>query len=336
MIWFIMGGFVLVILLFVFAPLYRADFKARPVSVESQTEVEAYRAQIEDVDAQIAKGEGDTNELLETKRQLQRQLLQTDSAAAGALNAAPVSPVLASGLLIAFAFGAMGIYGMIGSPPQKNKIVRAPAVLSPSQALSQSGMPEHENDMSLEQLVVGLEQKLQSDPTNPEGWILYARSLMTLKRFDEAMLAYGRVMTLSGNNPNVAEEMQSAGAFIQQQTGIAPTLPAQAMPPVNSMPPSNPMPPILQGNAPGPTAADVQAAASLSDEGRAAMIEGMVEGLAFKLEDNPNDPDGWVRLLRARKVLGQNEIAKTEIEALKTVFANQPDLANQIVQQAGY
>ncbi|HIF11293.1 MAG TPA: c-type cytochrome biogenesis protein CcmI [Sneathiellales bacterium] len=54
----------------------------------------------------------------------------------------------------------------------------------------------------------------------------------------------------------------------------------------------------------GPSAADMAAAAELTDEERDAFVRSMVDRLAKKLEDNPSDADGWMRLGRAHSVLG--------------------------------
>jgi cytochrome c-type biogenesis protein CcmH len=60
----------------------------------------------------------------------------------------------------------------------------------------------------------------------------------------------------------------------------------------------------------GPTAKDVAAAQSMSPEERQAMIRSMVDRLAARLEQNPNDKDGWTRLARAYDVLGETEKAE--------------------------
>lgn len=60
----------------------------------------------------------------------------------------------------------------------------------------------------------------------------------------------------------------------------------------------------------GPTAEDVEAAASLDEQGRKDMIRSMVDGLAEKLRENPADVDGWERLLRAYAVLGEQDNVK--------------------------
>ncbi|MBV9686149.1 MAG: c-type cytochrome biogenesis protein CcmI, partial [Alphaproteobacteria bacterium] len=59
----------------------------------------------------------------------------------------------------------------------------------------------------------------------------------------------------------------------------------------------------------GPTAQDVAAARSMSPEDREAMIRSMVDRLAARLEQNPNDKEGWSRLARAYDVLGEPEKA---------------------------
>jgi len=60
----------------------------------------------------------------------------------------------------------------------------------------------------------------------------------------------------------------------------------------------------------GPTAEQMRDAAAMSEEERSAMIRSMVEGLAARLEENPDDKEGWLKLARAYRVLG--ETAKAE------------------------
>lgn len=62
--------------------------------------------------------------------------------------------------------------------------------------------------------------------------------------------------------------------------------------------------------APGPSVADVAAAQDLSPEDRAAFIQSMVTRLADRLEEAPDDLDGWMRLGRAYTVLGNTEDAR--------------------------
>jgi cytochrome c-type biogenesis protein CcmH len=70
--------------------------------------------------------------------------------------------------------------------------------------------------------------------------------------------------------------------------------------------------PQVDAAAPGPDASQVAAAGQMSDAERQSMIAGMVDNLAAKLRASPNDPDGWVRLMRARMVLGQTDQAAAD------------------------
>ena len=72
----------------------------------------------------------------------------------------------------------------------------------------------------------------------------------------------------------------------------------------------------------GPTADDLAAAAGMTPDERMAMIRAMVEGLAVRLEEDPDDLEGWRRLARSYAVLG--EPAKAA-DALRRAAALAPD-----------
>ena len=84
----------------------------------------------------------------------------------------------------------------------------------------------------------------------------------------------------------------------------------------------------------GPSAEDIENAASLSQSDRQGMIRSMVDGLASKLEDNPDDFPGWTRLIRSYSVLGEWEKALAAFAQAKTHFANQPANVVSLDKQA--
>lgn len=78
--------------------------------------------------------------------------------------------------------------------------------------------------------------------------------------------------------------------------------------------------------APGPTEDDVEAAASMSAGDRAAMIEQMVSGLDAKLRQNPNDAEGWMRLVRSYAMLGRTDQARDALaRGIKAVGGDSED-----------
>jgi cytochrome c-type biogenesis protein CcmH len=60
----------------------------------------------------------------------------------------------------------------------------------------------------------------------------------------------------------------------------------------------------------GPSSEDMAAAAQMSPEEREAFIRSMVERLAAKMKDNPQDLDGWMRLANAYRVLKEYDQAR--------------------------
>lgn len=71
----------------------------------------------------------------------------------------------------------------------------------------------------------------------------------------------------------------------------------------------------------GPTTADVEAAASMSDADRRVMIERMVEGLAVRLKSNGKDADGWGRLIGAYLTLGDPARARSALVEARAALA---------------
>lgn len=88
-------------------------------------------------------------------------------------------------------------------------------------------------------------------------------------------------------------------------------------------------PPLLP---PGPTAEDMEAAADMDPEARAAMIEGMVGQLAERLATEGGPPQDWARLITAFGVLGRVEQARAIVAEAETVFSDVPEALALIAQ----
>jgi len=71
----------------------------------------------------------------------------------------------------------------------------------------------------------------------------------------------------------------------------------------------------------------IASAQGMSDQDRGAMIRGMVDRLAAKLQQNGNDVEGWLRLARAYMVLNEPERARaTRDDARRALAASEADL----------
>lgn len=81
---------------------------------------------------------------------------------------------------------------------------------------------------------------------------------------------------------------------------------------------------------PGPTEADVAAAADMTPEARREMILGMVGGLAERLKQQPDDPEGWLRLVRSYAVLGDMPAASAALADAMSALKDQPQALSQL------
>lgn len=85
---------------------------------------------------------------------------------------------------------------------------------------------------------------------------------------------------------------------------------------------------------PGPTAEQMAAAASLPAAQQDQMVRGMVDGLASRLKGNPRDATGWIRLMRARMVLGETDAASAALRSGLAAFRDDRATQAQLTQAA--
>jgi len=94
-----------------------------------------------------------------------------------------------------------------------------------------------------------------------------------------------------------------------------------------------PTPPFAQApaeTARGPASEQGKAIAALPADERAAMIRGMVEKLAARLENKGDDVEGWLRLIRAYSVLSEPEKAKKAVADARKALAGKDSEAARV------
>jgi cytochrome c-type biogenesis protein CcmH len=148
--------------------------------------------------------------------------------------------------------------------------------------------------------VARLEAALARDAKDWQGWIRLARAHAALEQPAAAAAALAR-----------GAEAYEGAPFVQQQFVAAATELGVAAPGAGGA-----------DGARGPTDEQMRAARDLSPEEQAEMIRGMVDGLAARLAEQPDDSEGWRMLARSYGVLG--ETAKAA-EAAKQAAALLPD-----------
>jgi cytochrome c-type biogenesis protein CcmH len=147
--------------------------------------------------------------------------------------------------------------------------------------------------------------------------------------------ALRRDMGLDGNVITDVPRLVAAGTPSGRSAAPAAVQPPRAVEKGPNPQGPNPQGPSPQGPSPqGPSPQDVQAAEAMAPADRTAMIRGMVDGLASRLERSPRDADGWIRLIRSRIVLGEGDLAKQALERGLAAFGDDTPERDRIAAAA--
>ena len=90
----------------------------------------------------------------------------------------------------------------------------------------------------------------------------------------------------------------------------------------------------VAGQLGNPTADDMAAAEDMSTGDRQQMIAGMVESLAAKLQENPDNFEGWMRIIRSYVVLDQRPKAAAALQTALKTFPAESDNGKQLLALA--
>lgn len=156
------------------------------------------------------------------------------------------------------------------------------------------GPPGADGPVELRARALRLETQLENDPKDWQGWIELARLWGGLGEAERARVALERGEAAYADAPFVQEQFRQAA----MELGLAGAGPGQR----------------------GPSAEQVQAAEAMTPEEQEEMIRGMVDGLAARLEQTPDDLQGWRMLGRSYQVLGELDKAVTAYERLASLL----------------
>ena len=260
-------------------------------------------------------------------------------------------PLLAVGAGLGVAALGLVLYVMLGTPQ---------VALSSLQGASTTDYP---------QLIATLSRQMRERPDDMQGWTLLGRGYMAVGNPAEAMKAFRQAVNLSKERLGEAPPalLSSYGEAVAQASNGVTKEAEDIFRAVLEQDPGDLMARYYVGLAQstrGDRAGalqmwegvladappDAERRGALVDQVallRAQMIRGeggggggapnpqaMVAQLASRLDSNPNDLEGWLRLIRAYSVLGEKDKAGAALTRARTVFANQTQAQDALAQAA--
>ncbi len=301
------------------------------------SDIDVYRQQLAELEADRARGLIGAAEAEEARAELGRRIL-----GAAASGAEPKSPPTAGRWAIVIAVAlipplSLGLYWLAGSPGLPDQPLAARLQGNPAGS-------------TIEELVARTERHLAENPEDGIGWSVIAPVYLRLGRDEDAVRAWKRAIELLGEDParlsGLGEALASVdagriGPESRQQFERALALDpdhekarfylglahAQAGEREEAAKIWTEMTEIKDTDSPWRELA-ARALDKLAQSGQQTepdpqqeMIEGMVRSLAERLEREPEDPDGWERLVRSYIVLGRREDAAAALERARAALA---------------
>jgi len=288
-------------------------------------ELAIYRDQLAELERERADGTVPEADAAAARIEIERRIL-TAGAAADKATAAGASPALhrylPPALSLAIPLLALGIYLQVGRPGLPS---------APFGTDQIAGHPQPSQQIDVARLIAEARARLQQNPDDPdalaalgEGLTLEASGTVT----QPAVQAFTKALALAqktgaSDDPRAhyylglheAQSGDSRAALARWRALEARSPPdapwlgllraeiARVAKEAGIEPPPSAAP---QSSMPQPSREQQEAMAAMTPEQRQQAIRSMVEGLAARLEENPTDRAGWLRLANAWKVLGDN------------------------------
>jgi cytochrome c-type biogenesis protein CcmH len=207
-------------------------------------------------------------------------------------------------------------------------------------------------------LIAELSLKVRQTPDNPRGWILLGQGYLTLGDGQDAAAAFKKAAQVAPAGERPALLSAYGEALVQAASGAV-TPEAEAV--FETVLKANPKDQAaryflglayasrhengkaaalwqsLLADAKTPTLHNElidRLAALKAQNGQAPDISAMVAGLAARLKTNPDDPEGWQRLIRAYAVLGDADKAQQALADARAALKDNKAAMAAIDQEA--
>ncbi|MFO1160038.1 MAG: c-type cytochrome biogenesis protein CcmI [Reyranellaceae bacterium] len=292
---------------------------ARQTAGRLEGELAIYRDQLAEIERERAAGTVAETEAAAARLEIERRALAAGDQAARPVDQqdATLHKILSPALALLIPLLALGLYLQIGRPG----VPAAPTIAGAARPA-----PADE-PMDVARLVALAKDRVAAQPDDADAQSALGEAL-TLEAdgtvTDPAVAAFKKALALKPDDPRALyylglHEMQAGDS----RAAIARWRELEARSPPNApylsmlraeiarVAKANniDVPPPAQSSTPQPSRDQQDAMAALSPEQRQQAIRGMVEGLAARLKENPQDRAGWLRLANAWKVLGENASA---------------------------
>ena len=166
--------------------LWRRPVRARVAQSASQSNLEVLKAQLSQLDADLASGALDAVQHGQSRAEIERRVFEEESVASAPDIAGSPRATLVL-LLLAVPLLALAMYAVLGTP----------RALSAEAAMAQGEAAPHEMDALVAKLAERMAKQPPGQAADVEGWVMLGRSYAAMQRYPEAKAAFTRAFDLA-------------------------------------------------------------------------------------------------------------------------------------------
>lgn len=212
--WLICGAMLVFALLYVLPPALRAEASKSKENARREANIAIYRDQLTELDADLRNGIVGEEQYAQDRDDIERRLLE-DTATDKRPN--KVTEISADTRKHAYLVGvglalvAVIFYLKIGSPEGiTNAATSAATLATPAGPAAPTGQ---RSQAQIEANVAALAKRLQSNPSDAQGWTMLARSYSSMDKYPEAIGAYAKATELTPKDADLWADYAYATAM---------------------------------------------------------------------------------------------------------------------------
>lgn len=209
--WVICIAMLVLALLFVLPPALRADAsKTKEEDARRDANIAIYRDQLVELEADLRNGIVSQEQYAHDRDDIERRLLEDTAGEATATKSVGISATTrkhAYMMAVGLALVAVIFYLRIGNPDSITNAATAPA------AAARPSASDERSQAQIEANVAALAKRLQTNPSDAQGWTMLARSYSSMERYGEAAGAYAKATELTPNQADLWAEYAFATAM---------------------------------------------------------------------------------------------------------------------------
>jgi len=211
--WVVCALLIVIALAFVLPPALQRSNESEVNTDEArrQANVAVYRDQLTELEADLRNGIVSEEQYAQDREEIERRLLEDTATARSEKTATASATARNTAYLLGIGVPLVAVifYLKVGQPA----LIDNPAPVGVPSAAATAPAPPERSQAQIEANVAKLAQRLESNPNDPQGWTMLARSYNSMEKYGDAANAYAKATELNPKDADLMAEYAFATAM---------------------------------------------------------------------------------------------------------------------------